>query len=185
MHLEGEFRVGIEATAISAVETDWAPFTGNEALLSAIVRGRIAYIKQAQPEYMKFLSTTGFEYAFGNDATTFATAVVTAYEMVPQALRDERFTQDEMNAAHESIHEYITREEGEDGVAITINFNALQQKIGEDSPEFIAWVEKHIDAMEDDTKKADTLFGLLLAVAPFYFRNEKRKLIHELSQFGR
>lgn len=185
MHNESEYRLGIESHMIDDATDRIAPFVEDTQLLGAVAKGRIATIRKVQPEYVRFLSMTGFEFSQGLNPLTFASAVVLGYEMLPEEARNERFTHDEISASYESVQEYITREESGDAVHITINFRGLKEKLENDSPEFIEWVDKFVDALDDEKKKADTLFGLLLAVAPFYFRAEARRLAHELSQFGK
>lgn len=185
MSSETEFRLGIEQSLIDDVSTRVSAFIEDTQMLEIAARGRLAVMKKEQPEYVQFLAMTGFEISQAINPLTYATAVVMGYEMVPKEARSERFTQDEMNASYVSVQEYITRDENDDEVLITINLQGLKGKLEKDSPDFIKWLDTFVDSLDDDKKKADVLLGFLLAVAPFYFRAEARNLAHELSQFGK
>lgn len=184
MNHEGEMRLGISQGMIDEAQARVAPFIDDTNLLEAVVKGRIAVISQQQPAYVDFVTNTGFEVANGINPLTFTGAIMLAYEMVPEAARNERFNSDEVSAMRASFHEYITRVVSEDSVSITIDCATLMGKLEEDSPDFIIWLNKLIDDLDGEEKKADTMFGFLLGVAPFYFRAETRKLSHEVAHFG-
>ena len=180
--MEAEYRLGLtRASGVEAV-AKLEPLLSDPMFLETIVKTKVGAIANTQPHYIDYITQTGFRLAHMLDPLTFFTAFVEGYEMIPPHEQHDSLTFDEMGAAQKSIDEYVTEEEDGNSVKLTVNFVGLSQKIKEDSPEFAEWLNEHINAMESG--KIETTLGILLAIAPFYFRAETRRLSAQLANFG-
>lgn len=138
-------------------------------------------MRQEQPELWGYLRHAEQRARIKvNNPLTFGYAAALTYDMIPQHLRREPITTEQLDAMHRSMAESAVVEDRNGTKATALKLEWCVKKLRQDSPAFMGWLGKAVSDLEDQQDKSDFIFGSLLVAMTFYSREDSRILAASL-----
>lgn len=156
--------LGITQELVDQTYSHADPLVDDEQGLLHFIRGTMMRVHREQPQLYDYLRNqpAGLNIF---DPLTFGAGAAFTYDMLPEQQRRQLLAEDEILAAHQSIHDI------KDGNS-DIDLRWYIEKLRVDSPEFSDWLGDMVTTFEGNEAKSDFIFGVVLISLPFYMRAE-------------
>lgn len=171
-------KMGISQDAIDSVDRRSAAFERTIPSYVRIVYGRIKeeqkelfdYIKQEHKQ-LSSLQSSGSGYIMA-----YALGVSLTYDMLPDSHTQKPLTSGEIDAMNQSLLEHTVFEEQNGERKTVLDLTWFIEKLKNDSPSFLVWLNEAMTQLNDDGKKRVFIKGALQVAMPFYMREEAREM---------
>lgn len=171
-----EAKLGITQYAVYRSPKDVAFFSDKGSHVSVVTR-KISLEQQHLYQYL----ANALKLPLINNNFMFKLGCVLTYGIIPQSHKAELLTPDQISAAHRSIFEHSKKILGGDGGIFNLTW--ARNKLKEDSPPFLAWMDIISKGIEKDQDRAAFLLGVMSTVIPFLMRAEARAMEQKI--FGK
>ncbi len=178
--IEG-LRLGIAEEAVLQTENHVLVSTDIDDLdsIASFTRGVNRRMRTEQPELFKYLRFSAQNTRSRTGALTFGYAAALSFDMIPDQVRLEPLTEEQIDVVRGSVAESTDVEE-QGSKMMVFQLSWFVDKLKTDSPAYMEWLGEMVGDLNDEADKNDFILGSLLTVMPFYTRADSRILAKRL-----
>lgn len=110
----------------------------------------------------------------------FNIAVAMTYKMIPRNHLQRTLSRDDVDFLNQKLNEANVIETINGHDQSRINFDWLEIKLEEDSPDFSKWMNEIVEELPTSKARSDFIFGSLFLIMPFYLRAEAEDIDRKL-----
>lgn len=171
-------RLGISIELIEDSDAHAAVFKDD---FISYMRGILKRMYSEQPNLFMYSLCANAEGGIHNDYL-FSSGLTLSYDKIPRVHREEKLGIEHIEAMHRSLSEHSVENVINGRKIKEINLDWYYDKLQQDSPEYMKWLQDIMMFLNDDNDRSDFWMGATLGTLPFYMRAEARQLEETFSR---
>lgn len=132
-------------------------------------------IAREQPELYGYIQLAT-RHSGVTDLLAYGLGTSLTYDILPKSHTQKPLTTSEISAMHKTFVEYVTREEQEGKQKTVIELSWFIDKLREDSPIFVDWLQDCLKQIESMEGKKSFILGAIHVSMPFFMRKEGKEM---------